>query len=109
MACNSCESSFQSGSPIAVSVQRTGPTARIFVQNQGRHIALMRRIVVCVDGTWFLFLRPPPDGIPWVYPSAYLEPGLTALYYEFSPGGAQLVQAQAEFLEIDQRNRSCPA
>lgn len=112
MACNPCETNFQSAESIVLSIQRSGNTALLYVANQGRNIALIRRILLSAAhgsgaSTWYL--RPPPDPISWVYPSAYIEPGLTALYYQLanvSPG--TIVQAQAEYVEIEGRSRSCP-
>ncbi|HEX8152652.1 MAG TPA: hypothetical protein VF698_05980 [Thermoanaerobaculia bacterium] len=98
---------------IVVSIVKSGTTALLYVQNQGRNIALIRRIVLCYQtpggGSGLLFLRAAPDGISWIYPSTYIEPGLTALYYQLTnlPAGT-LVQAQAEYIEIDGRSRSCP-
>jgi hypothetical protein len=55
-------------------------------------------------------LRPPPDPITWNYQSAFLETGTTALFYTLNnvPAG-NIVQAQAEYIEIEGRSRSCPA
>jgi hypothetical protein len=54
-----------------------------------------------------LYLRYP-DGITWTYPSTYLEPGITALYYTLTGVAASsVVQAQAEYIEIEGRARSC--
>ena len=113
MACNACETSFQGSQSIVVTVSKSGTTATLSVGNQGRNIVLMRRILLCTQsggGTSTLFLRPPPDPISWSYPSSYLEPGLTATYYTLTgvPAGA-IVQAQAEYIEIEGRSRSCPA
>lgn len=111
MTCNVCETNFQGAQSIVVSIQRSGSPALLYVANQGRNIVLMRRILLCytqAGGTGILYLRPPPDPISWVYPSAYIEPGLTALYYQLanvSPGA--IVQAQAEYVEIEGRSRSC--
>src|SRR5690349_6944413 len=85
MACNSCESGFQSYQSVVVSVQRSGSKALLYVQNQGRNIVLIRRILLCYTvarGWGMLYLRPPAQQIAWMYPSAYLETGMTALYYE---------------------------
>jgi hypothetical protein len=44
-----------------------------------------------------------------MYPSAYLEPGITATYYIWNGlATGSLVQAQAEYVEIEGRTRSCP-
>jgi hypothetical protein len=45
-----------------------------------------------------------------MYPSTYLEPGITATYYVLSGVAATtVVQAQAEYIEIEGRARSCVA
>lgn len=111
MACNSCENQFQGYQSIVVSIQKSGSNALLYVQNQGRNIVMIRRILLCytTNGGWgMLYLRPPPDPISWTYPSAYLETGITALYYKLNASNAKIVQAQAEYIEIDGRSRSCP-
>jgi hypothetical protein len=112
MACNSCESGFQSYQTVIVSIQKSGADALLYVNNQGRNIVLIRRILLCyqLPGgiTGILYLRAAPDSISWTYPSTYLETGITALYYtltSLAPG--TIVQAQAEYTEIDGRSRSC--
>ena len=113
MACNNCETTFQGSQTIIVSVVKSGTNALLYLQNQGRNIAQLQRILLCYStpsgGTTVLFLRPPPTGIAWTYPSAFIEPGLTALYYTLSgvPAGST-VQAQAEYVELEGRSRSCP-
>lgn len=111
MACNSCETGFQSYQSVVVSIQVSGSTARLYVSNQGRNIVLIRRILLCYQrsgGTTTLYLRAAPDLITWTYGSTYLETGITALYYTLNnlPAGT-IVQAQAEYTEIDARSRSC--
>ena len=111
MACNSCETTFQSAQSIVVSVVKSGANALLYVQNQGRNIVHLRRILLCYDAPGgvrgVLYLRPPPDSIPWIYPTAFLEPGITALYYSLTPPAGSTVQAQAEYVEIEARSRSC--
>jgi hypothetical protein len=114
MACNSCETNFQGSQTLVVSVAKSGSRAVLSVGNQGRNIVLIRRILLCVSflgggGTATLYLRAPPEGISWMYPSTYLEPGLIATYYIWNglPAGS-IAQAQAEYIEIEGRSRSCP-
>ena len=113
MACNNCETSFQGSQTIIVSIVKSGANALLYVQNQGRNIVQLHRILLCSTsaggGTTILFLRPPPNGISWSYPLAFIEPGLTALFYTLSnvPAGST-VQAQAEYIELQDRSRSCP-
>jgi hypothetical protein len=112
MACNSCELSFQGAQSVVVSINRSGDTGSLYVQNQGRNIVLIRRILLCYStatGSGMLYLRPAPDGISWSYPSSYLEPGITAFYYSLTVAGATSFQAQAEYIEIEGRSRSCAA
>ena len=108
MTCNACETTFQGTQSLVVTVTKSGTSALLYLGNQGRNILLIRRILLCGGGT-VLYLRAPPDGISWVYPSTYLEPGLTALYYDWTGLAAgTIVQAQAEYIEIEGRSRSCP-
>jgi hypothetical protein len=96
---------------VVVSISKSGTTALLYVQNQGRNVVLIRRILLCYStsgSTGILFLRAAPDQISWVYPSTYLEPGITALYYQLNNVAAgTIVQAQAEYIEIDGRSLSC--
>jgi len=110
MACNVCETSFQGSQSIVVSIVHSGATRLLYVQNQGRNIVLIRRILLCYttgSGSGVLYLRYP-DPITWTYPSTYLEPGLMALYYSLNVPGINITQAQAEYIEIEGRSRSCP-
>jgi hypothetical protein len=113
MACNSCETGFQQYQSVVVTIQRSGTTGNVYVQNQGRNIVLIRRILLCyttstgASGT--LYLRPPPDGIAWSYPSSYLETGITAFFYSLTVANVDFYQAQAEYIEIEGRSRSCTA
>lgn len=113
MACNTCETGFQQYQTVIVSVQKSGANALLYVQNQGRNIVHLYRILLCLanpnGGTTTLYLRPSPDAISWTYPSAFLGTGLTALFYTLNnvPAG-NIVQAQAEYVEVDGRSRSCP-
>ena len=113
MACNSCESGFQSYQTVVASIHKSGSNAFLYVSNQGKNIVLIRRILLCIQypngGTLTLYLRAAPDQISWTYPSSYLETGITALYYTLNNLAAgAIVEAQAEYTEIDGRSRSCP-
>lgn len=111
MACNNCETSFQGSQTIVVSVVKSGTSALLYVQNQGSNIVQLRRILLCSTssgGTSIWYLRPSPDPISWSYPSAFIEPGLMALFYTLSSVSAgNIVQAQAEYIELEGRSRSC--
>jgi hypothetical protein len=111
MACNYCESSFQGYQSVVVSIQKSGSKAYLYVQNQGRNIIMIRRILLCyttsTGGGGILYLRPPGDAISWIYPSGFLETGITALYYKLTVSNVKIVQAQAEYIEIEGRSRSC--
>ena len=112
MACNSCETNFQAYQTVVVSVVQSGTSRLVYVQNQGRNIVLIRRIVLCYTtnaGGWgMLYLRAAPDPIAWTYPSTFLETGIMALYYTLNVPGVNITQAQAEYIEIEGRSRSCP-
>ena len=110
MACTSCENIFQSAQSVVVSIVKSGANALVYVQNQGRNIVHLRRILLCyttpAGGTGTLYLRPPPSAISWSG-AEYLEPGITQLYYSFTPPAGSTVQAQAEYVELEARSRSC--
>jgi hypothetical protein len=112
MACNGCENTFQGYQSVVVSIEKSGATARLIVENHGRNIVMIRRILLCYTGpagTGVLYLRPPPDQISWIPHTAFLEQGTGGLFYTLSvSSGFNLVQAQAEYVEIDGRSRSCP-
>ncbi len=106
MTCNSCETIFQGYQSLVVTISRSGTNAYLYLANQGRNILLIRRVVLCRGGSTLL-LRPPPDPVSWSGPQ-YLENGTTYLYYTLtSVPASTLVQAQAEYIEIDGRARSC--
>jgi hypothetical protein len=111
MAGSGLESNILAYQSIVVSIEKYQSNFLLFVKNQGRNIVLIRRILLsyktATGGVGTLYLRPAPDGITWDYPSAYLESGITARYYTFSASGVTLIQAQAEYIEIDGRSRSC--
>ena len=111
MACNNCESTFKGARSVVASITKSGANAFVYVQNQGKSIVLIRRILLCYSGpgsTGVLYLRASPDQISWTYPSTYLEPGIAALYYQLTNLAAgTIVQAQAEYIEIDGRSLSC--
>ena len=100
MACNGCESRFQGYQSVVVSIEKSGSTARLIVENQGRNIVMIRRILLCYTvpaGTGVLYLRPPPDPISWNPHTAFLEQGTGGLFYTLSvPSDVKIVQAQAE-------------
>lgn len=110
MSCSQCETAFQDAQSVVVTIMKSGPDALLYVRNQGRHIVHLRRIVVCYatpGSAGFFFLRPPGDAVPWLYPSAFLEQGGSALFYKFTPPDRATVEAQAEFVELSGRSRSC--
>jgi hypothetical protein len=112
MACNACETAFQGYQTLVVAINKSGSNATLFITNQGRNIVLIRRVLLCVQyptgGSTVLYLRAPPEGISWAYPLTYLETGIGATFYTLTglPAGA-IVQAQAEYIEIEGRARSC--
>jgi hypothetical protein len=110
MPCNACETAFRGAQPVVVSIVKSGSNALVYVQNQGRSIAHLRRILLCYATSSFsgvLYLRPAPSSITWSGPE-YLEPGMTSFYYSFAAPAGSRVEAQAEYVEIDGRSRSCP-
>jgi hypothetical protein len=114
MTCNICETNFQDSQTLVVSVEKSGTRALLYVRNQGRNIVQINRILLCVEyaggGATIMYLRPPPGSLSWLHPSASLEPGWTVLFYILNGVPIRsIVQAQAEYIEIEGRSRSCPA
>lgn len=111
MPCNNCEVHFRNAQPIVLTISVSGNEARLYVQNHGRNIVLLRLIVLCyttpTGGYGRIHLRPPPDSVSWAWHSPYLEPGLTALFHTISLPSGYTVQAQAEYVELTGRSRSC--
>jgi hypothetical protein len=110
MAGSGLESNFLAYQSIVVSIEKYQSNFLLFVKNQGRNIVMIRRILLCyktANGVGTMYLRPAPDQITWEYPTAYLESGMTARFYTFGASGVTLIQAQAEYIEIDGRSRSC--
>jgi len=111
MACNNCETNFQGAQSVVLTITKSGSTATLSVQNQGKNAIEIRRILLCYQtagSTSTYYLRAAPQGITWQYPLTYLEQGITATFYQLTnlPAGA-IVQAQAEYFEFDGRSRSC--
>jgi hypothetical protein len=113
MACNGCETNFQGSQTLVVNVAKSGSSAVLRVANQGRNIVLIRRILLCLTnaggGYYVYYLRAPPDPISWIPHTTYLEPESGGTFYIWKnlPTGS-IVQAQAEYVEIEVRSRSCP-
>jgi hypothetical protein len=112
MACNWVETTFNNHCSLQVSINISGTTASLVLQNVGRNIVDIRRILLSyIQPNGFgtiLFLRPPGKPISWSYPYETLEPGLMGTFYTLTgltPG--MIVQAQAEYSEVDARSRSC--
>jgi hypothetical protein len=115
MACSWPQGIFNENLSLQVSVNVSGATATLWLENQGFNVLQLTRILLGVTypgggGAAVLFLRPPGQPITWSYPSATLEQGIGATFYTLAglPPGA-VVEAQAEYLEVQDRSRSCQA
>jgi hypothetical protein len=112
MACNFPQQLFQENLNLNVSVNVSGTTATLWLQNMGNNILQLTRILLGVTypggGGTVLYLRPPGQPITWSYPVATLEQGIGATFYTLTglPSGA-VVEAQAEYIEVQDRSRSC--
>ena len=112
MACNTCETQFQGSQTLGVTVTKVGANVTLYLHNQGKNVVLIRRIRLCLafagGAITTMFLRAAPEGITWTYPLTYLEPGISALYFTLTAvTKGTIVQAQAEYIEIEGRSRSC--
>jgi hypothetical protein len=114
MTCNFPQQIFSQNLNLEVSVNVTGGNATLWLQNAGENILQLTRILLGVtypDGSAeVLYLRPPGLPISWAYPLATLEQGIGAAFYSLPglPPGA-IVEAQAEYVEVQDRSRSCQA
>ncbi len=113
MSCNVCENGFESYQSLVPSIE-TDDGVYLWLTNQGTNILQVTRILLCYfypddGGSGVMYLRPPGEGgIDWLYPSATLEQGLAANFYQIDgfPDGTTF-QAQAEYVEVQDRARSC--
>jgi hypothetical protein len=114
MACNFPEQIFNENLNLDVSINTSGTTATLWLQNAGQNILQLTRILLGItypNGSAVVYyLRPPGMPITWSFPSATLEQGTGATFYTFTglPAGA-VVEAQAEYIEVQDRSRSCQA
>ena len=114
MACTFPQELFNENLNLNVSLNVSGTTATLLLQNNGQNILQLTRILLGVTypggSATVLYLRPPGMPITWSYPGATLEQGLGAAFYTLSglPSGAT-VEAQAEYIEVQDRSRSCQA
>jgi len=113
MACNFPQQIFNENLNLEVSVNVSGTTATLRLQNNGNNILQLTRILLGRTdpgggGASVLFLRPPGQPITWSFPSATLEQGVGATFYTLTgvPSGT-VVEAQAEYIEVQDRSRSC--
>jgi len=113
MACNWVENIFTQNENLVVSINVSPGSATLWVQNTGHNILDIRRILLGYTlpgggGAGVLYLRPPGHPITWLYPSQTLEQGIGASYYVLTglPAGT-IVEAQAEYTEVQDRSRSC--
>jgi hypothetical protein len=114
MACDFPQQIFNQNLNLEVSIDVSGGSATLWLQNAGENIMQLSRILLGVtypNGSAVVwYLRPPGMPITWAYPLATLEQGTGATFYSLSglPPGA-VVEAQAEYVEVQDRSRSCPA
>lgn len=113
MACNFPQQTFQQNLNLNVSINVSGSNASLWLQNTGKNVLQLTRILLGVTypnngGALVLYLRPPGQPITWSYPSPTLEQGIGATFYTLTglPTGA-IVEAQAEYVEVQDRSRSC--
>jgi hypothetical protein len=112
MACDFPQQIFNQNLNLEVSINVSGGNATLWLQNAGENILQLTRILLGVTNpngsAVVLYLRPPGMPITWAYPSATLEQGTGATFYSLSslPSGA-VVEAQAEYVEVQDRSRSC--
>lgn len=116
MACSWPQQAFNANLSLEVSINVSGTTATLFLENRGFNILQLARILLGVTypggSATVYFLRPPgqPASFTWSFPSSALEQGVGATFYTLTglPPGS-VVEAQVEYVEIQDRSRSCQA
>jgi hypothetical protein len=111
MTCSSPQRDFTENLSLEVTINVSGSTASLSLQNKGQNILQLTRILLGVSdssGSSVWYLRPPGLPITWSYPFATLEQGMGATFYTLTglQSGA-VVEAQAEYIEVQDRSRSC--
>jgi hypothetical protein len=112
MACNFPQQLFMENLNLETSVNISGGTATLWLENTGHNVLQLTRILFGVTypsgGATVWYLRPPGQPITWSYPSATLEQGIGATFYTIGPLPAgSAVEAQVEYTEVQDRSRSC--
>ena len=109
MSCNFCTSTFNSYNPLLATVQKSGSTLLLYMQNQSRSIINVQRALLCIDygngGTTILYLRPNYAFNTLNFGS--IEQGTTYLEFSISASTAKAAQAEVEYWEVDGRSVSC--
>ena len=82
MACTFPQELFNENLNLNVSLNVSGTTATLSLQNHGQNILQLTRILLGVTypggSATVLYLRPPGMPITWSYPGATLEQGLVS-------------------------------
>jgi hypothetical protein len=112
VACTFPQQVFNQNLNVEVSINVSGTTATVWLQNSGANILQLTRILLGLTspngGGTVWYLRPPGQAIEWSYPSATLEQGAGATFYALNglPSGT-VIEAQVEYIEVQARSRSC--
>lgn len=105
--CSQCEDSLSESAPLKIYLTETNNTFHIYAQNRSRNIIIIKRILLCREwthgGQTINFIRESD----FLVGGETLEPDGTHLKYRASSEGAISANAQAEYIEITGRSRSC--
>jgi hypothetical protein len=111
MTCSFPQQLFNESLNLQVTVNVSGSDASLWLENKGENILQLTRILLGVSdpgGSTVWYLRPPGQPITWSYPSATLEQGIGATFYTLTGlASGAVVEAQAEYIEVQDRSRSC--
>ena len=103
-----CQSTFDSYSPLKLSVLRSGSDVLVYAQNTGRSIILIKRLLLCLgspSGTSVVYLREEDFTVG----GERVEQSGTWLKYRTTAPGVTTGQAQAEYVEVTERSLSACA
>jgi len=105
--CTGCEESFSGTWPLEISLIRSGSDVLVYARNGGKNIVFIKRLLLCREwsagGRTINYLR---EG-DFIVGGERVEPGLLQLKYRASATNAVSASAQAEYIEITGRSRSC--
>lgn len=105
--CTGCEVSFSGNWPLEISLMKWGSKILVYARNNSPNIIIIKRLLVCRQwssgGRTVNYLR---EG-DFIVGGERVEQGSSQLKWEASAANVVSAEAQAEYIEITGRSRSC--